>query len=314
MANDELGKFAAGASVEEIEESSVTETVITQPEQEAETLLDNEIVEKCPMKVYNKREGVAYGSFIHDTYYSTTCEMERGVSILLPADYAEDKQYPVLYLMHGIFGNEYSFSGDAGNKIAEIITNMAADGLIEDTILVCPNIYATKDTNLQPGFSTEQVEPYDHFADDLAKDLMPFMESHYRIKTGRENTYLAGFSMGGRQTLYTSLKYPELFGYVCAISPCPGLVPGVDGYMEHVGTLAEEEVKYPEGAVVPEVLIICCGTKDSVVGQFPASYHALYEKNGIDHIWYEIQGADHDNNAIRSGVYNLLRQIAYDKQ
>ena len=40
----------------------------------------------------------------------------------------------------------------------------------------------------------------------------------------------------------------------------------------------------------------------------------LLEKNGSDHIWYEINGADHDNKAIQSGLYNLIKQIAFDKK
>ncbi|PWT25609.1 esterase, partial [Butyrivibrio fibrisolvens] len=77
---------------------------------------------------------------------------------------------------------------------------MAADELIEETIVVCPNMYATSDPNQQPGDS-ESVLPYDNFINDLVNDLMPHIESEYSVLTGRENTYLAGFSMGGRETI-----------------------------------------------------------------------------------------------------------------
>ena len=272
-----------------------------------------EIEERCPADISATRADVKYGEYTHGTYYSKTCGMERGYSILLPADYSTEKKYPVLYLLHGIFGNEYSFSSDPNNKIKEIVGNMAADGMIEETIIVCPDMYATSDPAKKPGFDAESCLPYDNFINDLVNDLMPYIESGYSILTGRENTYLAGFSMGGRETVFITLQRPELFGYVCAISAAPGIVATKDKFMTHTGQLAESEVRFAENAIEPNVFILCCGTNDSVVGKYPKSYHELLDTNGADHIWYEISGADHDNNAIRSGLYNLFKLIAYDK-
>ena len=300
--SEDLSSFASGIKTEDDLEGADTEFV-----------LNDEIDERCPLLIESKRGDVEYGEFTHATYYSETCGLERGYSILLPADYSEDKKYPVLYLLHGIFGNEYSFSSDGENRIKEIVGNMAADELIDETIVVCPNMYATSDPNQQPGFDSESVLPYDNFINDLVNDLMPHIESEYSVLTGRENTYLAGFSMGGRETIYITLQRPELFGYVCAISAAPGIVPTTDKFMTHEGMIEESEMKFADGAVEPDVFIICCGSRDSVVGTYPEQYHELLEANGADHIWYEITGADHDNNAIKSGLFNLFKQIAYDK-
>lgn len=300
--SDEKGSFASGIKTEEAESGS-----------DKEFVLNSEIDERCPILFETKRGNVSYGEFVHATYYSDTCKMERGYSILLPANYSADKKYPVLYLLHGIFGDEYSFSQDGSNKIKEIVGNMAADGLIEETIVVCPNMYATSDPDQKPGFDSKSVLPYDNFINDLVNDLMPHIESEYSVLTGRENTYLAGFSMGGRETIFITLKRPELFGYVCAISAAPGIVPTKDKFMSHDGQIQESEMKFEDGAVEPNVFIICCGTRDSVVGTYPKQYHELLESNGADHIWYEITGADHDNNAIKSGLFNLFKQIAYEK-
>ena len=113
-----------------------------------------------------------------------------------------------------------------------------------------------------------------------------------------------------KEKQYGYEEKPELFGYVCAISAAPGIVATTDKFMTHEGQLEESEVKFAEDAVEPNVFILCCGTKDSVVGKYPQSYHELLEKNGSAHIWYEIDGADHDNTAIQSGLYNLFKQIA----
>ena len=299
---EDMRSFASGIKTEDTETGSDTEFV-----------LNDQIEERCPITYEAHRSDVSYGEFTHGTYYSTTCEMDRGYSILLPSDYSEDKKYPVLYLLHGIFGDEYSFSGDGSNKIKEIVGNMAADDLIQETIIVCPNMYAAKDPNQKPAFDNESCLPYDNFINDLVTDLMPHIESSYSVLTGRENTYLAGFSMGGRETIYITLKRPELFGYVCAISSAPGVVPTKDKFMTHDGQMAESEMRFAEDAVTPDVFIVCCGTRDSVVGTYPKQYHELLEANGADHIWYEITGADHDNNAIKSGLFNLFKQIAYEK-
>ena len=315
--------FATGITSEENEDdvipTSEDVTPVADPVTEAITPelaeeLNNEIEERCPAKYTLTRADVKYGEFTHGTYFSETCGLERGFCILLPSDYSEEKQYPVLYLLHGIFGNEYSFSGDSGNKIKEIIGNAAADGMIEETIVVCPNMYAASDPKQQPGFDAESCLPYDNFINDLVNDLMPYIESNYSVLKGRENTYLAGFSMGGRETIFITLSRPELFGYVCAISAAPGIVATTDKFMTHPGQMEESDVKFADDAVKPNIFIICCGTRDSVVGTYPKSYHELLEKNGSDHIWYEINGADHDNKAIQSGLYNLIKQIAFDKK
>ena len=306
---EDTSSFATGIKSEGAQESySGSETRMSAQD------LDGKIEETCPAACSVARSDVKYGEFTHATYYSETCGLERGYCILLPADYNKDKKYPVLYLLHGIFGNEYSFSQDPNNCIKEIVGNMAADGLIEETIVVCPNMFATTDPDQQPGFDAKACLPYDNFINDLVNDLMPHIESEYSVLIGRENTYLAGFSMGGRETIFITLQRPELFGYVSAISSAPGVVATADSYMSHPGQLEPDEVKFADGAVTPYVFIVCSGDKDSVVGTYPKSYHELLEKNGVDHIWYEIHNADHDNNAIKSGIYNLLKQVAFGKK
>ncbi|MBR5974270.1 MAG: esterase family protein [Clostridiales bacterium] len=302
---EDLSMFASGKAASGNKANSGNE--------EAPGMWANGIEERCPEVFMTTSEDVDYGEFTHGTYYSKTCGMDRGFNVLLPSGYSTEKKYPVLYLLHGIFGDEYSFSNDPGNRIREIVVNMEKDGIVGEMIVVCPNMFAATDPDQKPGFDAQACIPYDNFINDLVNDLMPYIESNYAVLTGRENTYLAGFSMGGRETIYITLMRPELFGYVCAISAAPGIVPTKDKFMEHPGQMTESEMHFPEDAVEPEVFILCCGSSDSVVGTYPESYHEILTKNGVDHIWYEISGADHDNDAIRSGLYNLLKSIGADK-
>ena len=112
--------------------------------------------------------------------------------------------------------------------------------------------------------------------------------------------------MGGRESLFRGFSIPDLFAYVGAISPAPGLVGSKDWAMTHPGQLEEVDLLIDDESVVPKVLMVLCGTDDSVVGSFPRSYHNIMDINGQEHIWYEVPEADHDPNAIKSGIYNFM--------
>ena len=267
------------------------------------------ISELCPEKASERRENVAYAEAVHKTYHSNTCGLDRGVNILLPVDYTEEKKYPVLYLLHGIFWDEYTMLKDEKNRIPELAANLAADQAAKEMIIVFPNMFAATDENQKPGFTAEGTAPYDNFINDLVNDLMPYIESNYSVLTGRDHTALAGFSMGGRETLFIGLNRPDLFGYIGAISPAPGLVPSKDWAMEHQGQMSEQDVCFKDEANLPYLFMVCCGTQDSVVGTYPASYHKILEANHVKHIWYEVPGADHNDEAIRSGLHNFMSAI-----
>lgn len=266
-----------------------------------------QIEETCPESAYRRDGQVSYGKVYHESYHSDSIGCERYFNILLPANYDETKKYPVLYLLHGIFGDENVLINDENNRLVEIFGNMAADGLAKEIILVLPSIYATADPDMKPAFAPESVLPYNDFIKDLVQDLMPYINEHYSVYTDRENQAIAGFSMGGRQTLYIGLQRPDLFGYICAISPAPGLVPGQDWAMVHAGQMKEEDVRFTDEEYLPYVFMICCCQEDGVVGKFPQTYHELLDKNQVEHTWYEVPGNDHGPVAIRSGLYNFLR-------
>lgn len=261
----------------------------------------------CPEELCVKQPDVQYGTVEHITYQSVTTGMERGANVLLPADYSADKKYAVLYFQHGIFGDENTLIEDENNHIREIVANLVAQGRTKEMIVVFPNMFAQNSLDQKPGFNSEAMIPYDNFINDLVNDLMPLIESKYSVLTDRENRAILGFSLGGRETLFIGLNKPELFSCIGAVAPAPGLVPGKDHMMVHLGQIPQEaDVKFAEGAILPDVLMVCCGSKDGVVGKFPESYHNIFERNGVEHLWYEVPEADHDSNAIRSGLYNLL--------
>lgn len=285
-----------------------TETKTVEKKEKKMPMSENGYFLVCPDEATKMKNDVVYSNFIHKTYYSRTCRMERAYNILLPVDYTTEKKYPVVYFQHGIFGDENAIPRDGNNRIREIYANLLAEGKTEEMILVFPHMYATDDKNMKPSFKQEDVLPYDNFINELVNDIIPHIESTYSTYTDREHRAIIGFSMGGRESLFIGLSRPDLFGYIGAIAPAPGLVPARDWAMQHPGQFTEENCKFQIEGYKPFVMV-CCGTNDGTVGQFPKSYHKLFEKNNVAHDWYEVPGADHNSDAIRSGYYNYLLRV-----
>ena len=275
-----------------------------------ENTMDNiEILELCPAELLKKNAEVTYGEIVKTSYFAKSINREKKLIVLLPAGYTPEKKYPVLYVLHGIFGNETSMIGDGNSGFRIMLGNMIAQGLAKDMIVVFPHMYSSATKPDCTGIDEENTKAYDHFVVELAEDLMPFMEENYSILTGRENTAIAGFSMGGRETLSITFARPDLVGYACGISSAPGMVPGKDHFMDHPGMFTEDQIKFASEAEAPYILFNCAGDKDSVVGKFPLSYHELMVKNGVSHVWWEIKGSDHGDPAISSGLYNFCKYV-----
>lgn len=295
------------------ENTAPNETNNTDKNEVDEVIINEELMKEIipdaefPVELTRKSSDVTYGEIVRTKYYSTTCEKDRNVNILLPAGYSEDKEYPVLYILHGIFGDQNSMLGDGESGLRILIGNMIAEGLAEEMIVVFPYMYASKTQDVCTAIDIKNVEAYDNFVNDLVDDLMPFMAENYSVKEGKLNTAVSGFSMGGRETLAIALYRPDLFGYALGVAPAPGLTPGRDWAMEHPGQFKEEELVFESEK--PYLLMVCSGDNDHTVGTFPKSYHEIFDRNGVEHLWWEIPGSDHGDPAITSGYYNFLKYV-----
>ena len=257
--------------------------------------------------VTEKKNGVDYGKIEKKTYYSKDAEREKNLNILLPPGYDNNQKYPVMYVFHGIFGYEDSMIDDS-MKIQTMLGNLVASGEAEKMIIVFPQMFTTKDRNLFPAFTNESSRAYDAIREDLENSIMPFMEENYPIKTGRENTAINGFSMGGREALYVGVTRPQLYGYVGGVCPAPGIFPTVDGNMTHEGCMSPNEFCFGSSPS-PYVLMITCTRFDGTVGDAPESYHKAIDHNGVEHIWHELTDGDHGAISVRAHMYNFLRYV-----
>lgn len=252
-----------------------------------------------------KLDNVNYGEIKMVTYPSATTGSDRKANILLPANYSSEKKYPVLYLLHGIGGDHDEWLGGTPQYI---IGNLVAQGMAKEMIVVMPNVRARADDSVPSDYlSLENFKAFDNFINDLKDDLMPFIKEHYSIKEGRENTAIAGLSMGGREALYIGIRMADTFGYTGAFSPAVGVLP-YSGYISESGLFSKKTFKLPERYNENTLLLICNGDNDTVVYDTPKQYHDTLTENGTKHIYYETEGG-HDFGVWENGLYNFVRRI-----
>jgi len=286
------------------EQTPETIAEITAPETE-ETYMDkckDKMVEMPPEEILTEREGTAYPSFEKYTYYSQTAERDTPVNVLLPADYSEDKKYPVLYVLHGYYDNENWMTRDIVH-ISTMLTNLVADGEAQEMIVVCPYIYCSKDMPTCTGMDTQNTLNYDNFINDMMTDLMPFIEENFSVAKGRENTAITGFSMGGRESLCIGVSNPDKFGYVGAVCAAPGLTKGTgDPWM-----LEEDQLTFGENK--PGLILLSAAENDGVVGANPSKYKEIFLSNGEELIWHSMSRTGHDHSSVTPHLYNYFRMI-----
>jgi len=248
-----------------------------------------------------RQEGVTYGTTVFKTYLSRTTGTFRKVLVILPPDYTAEKEYPVLYLLHGIGGDHSEWS----HGVPDVITgNLLAAGEAPEMIIVMPNVRARQNDAANPSdvYSASHFAAFDNFINDLTNDLMPFIAREYSVAEGRENTAVAGLSMGGREALYIGLTLPETFGYVGAFCPAPGVLP----YHAEGGLFQPADFKATEG--LDSYILINAGQWDGVVGEWPETYAKALQDNGTDVTFYVMPGG-HDFTVWKHGLYNFAQRI-----
>lgn len=151
-------------------------------------------------------QNVPHGKISYRYYKSATLNRTRTLVIYTPPgfDVTGKTKYPVLYLIHGGSDTEETWTKvGRANLIAD---NLIAQGKAKPMIIVMP--YA----NVMPAAR-------DGFTKDVINDIIPFVEANYPVYTDSNHRAVAGFSVGGGQTLNIGLMNPDKFAYVCSYAP-----------------------------------------------------------------------------------------------
>ena len=166
-----------------------------------------------------RRDGIERGKVETVEYDSRSVGVKRKMLIYTPPGYSKDARYPVLYLLHGIGDDETGWTKKGSADV--ILDNLYADKKLVPMIVVMPNGRASTEPPPANPFQGNAFRAYAAFEDDLLKDVIPYVESHYPVQADREHRALAGLSMGGGQSLNFGLKHLDTFAWIGGFSSAP---------------------------------------------------------------------------------------------
>jgi enterochelin esterase-like enzyme len=259
-----------------------------------------------------KRESIRHGELTPVEYDSKSLGTRRRMRVYTPPGYSTARKYPVLFLLHGVGGTdtEWTQSCHANN----VIDNLLAEGKIEPMVLVFPDGNSSRTVadlaagarGAAPGGAPPAgagrgrgmnmdawLTPFEN---DLLKDIIPYVDSHYSVYTDRDHRALAGLSMGGGQTLNIGLVHPETFAWVGGFSSAP-------------------DTRQPPSALVPDpslpkqlkLIWLACGNRDGLI-RISQAVHQYLKENGVPHIWH-VDGNAHDTTEWDNNLYLFSQHI-----
>lgn len=201
------------------------------------------ILFSSPTKAQQPLPKVVSGQIERIENFQSKYVTQRHIDIWLPDDYSPSRKYSVLYMHDGqmLFDPTQSWNKQAWD-IDDVVTGLLSENRIKNLIIVGiwnggqtrhPDYFpqkpfeqltkTEKDTvtaQLQrAGRSNEIFHPQsDKYLQFLVSELKPYIDRKYSVKTGRENTFIAGSSMGGLISLYAICEYPDVFGGAACLS------------------------------------------------------------------------------------------------
>lgn len=253
------------------------------------------VVRHAPVGFDSIRIGIAHGKIDSISYPSKTVSSNRKAIIYLPPDYSKSRKYPVLYLLHGIGGDEKEWL--RGGQPQNILDNLYAENKIEPLIVVMPNGRALKDDRATGNImAADKVEAFATFEKDLLNDLIPYIEKKFPVIKDREHRAIAGLSMGGGQSLNFGLGNLEIFAWIGGFSSAPNTKP------------PEQLLPDPEKArEMLKLLWISCGDNDGLIS-FSQRTHNYLNANNVPHIYY-IEPGVHDFKVWKNSLYMFSQLI-----
>jgi enterochelin esterase-like enzyme len=245
-----------------------------------------------PMDFNVPRESIPHGRLEIIEYNSKTVGVTRKMQVYTPPGYTTEKKYPVLYLLHGIGGDETEWQRFSRPEV--LLDNLIADGKAVPMIVVMPNGRAQKNDRAEgnifaaaPAFAT--------FERDLLDDVIPAIESRYSTERDREHRALAGLSMGGGQSLNFGLTHLDAFAWVGGFSSAPNTKKPADLLPD------------PEAARKLKLLWLSCGNKDGLI-HISQGMHAYLKEKDVPHVWH-VASHGHDPPEWTQALYHFAQKL-----
>jgi enterochelin esterase-like enzyme len=229
---------------------------------------------------------VPHGELHEHWYASKSLDEARRVFIYTPPNYEKaSARYPVLYLLHGAGSDESSWS--ESGRVNLILDNLIADGSLKPLVVVMPYGYAYPPTSPLAAGPDAMKRQRAGFNRDLIEDVIPLVQSGYRVYTDREHRAIAGLSLGGAQALGMGLSHPELFSRVAGLSPALGAVTSPEaGGLDLKALVADS--KKANGQF--KLVWVGCGTDDTLFKSVQ-TFSEMLTSSGVKHTFRETDGA-----------------------
>ena len=233
-------------------------------------------------------------------YPSKTVGVKRKALIYTPPGYSAAKKYPVLYLLHGIGGDEREWFRHGSPQV--IFDNLYAEGKMEPMLVIMPNGRAMEDDRAGGNvMAPDRVAAFSTFEKDLLDDLIPFVEKQFSVIKDREHRAIFGLSMGGGQALNFGLGHIDTFAWVGGFSSAPNT------------KMPQELLPVPKEAKDKlKLLWISCGDQDGLLN-ISRRTHEYLSEHGVPHIYY-LESGGHDFNVWRNDLYNVSQLLFKDKK
>jgi len=239
-----------------------------------------------------KRENIPHGKLEMIEYDSKTVGTKRKMNVYTPPGYSSAKKYPVLYLLHGIGGDETEWERFCTPDV--VLDNLIADGKAAPMIIVMPNGRAQKNDRAE-GNVFAAAPAFAMFERDLLDDVIPAIESRYSVEKSREGRALAGLSMGGGQTLNFGLGHLDTFAWIGGFSSAPNTKLPAELVPDPAATTAQLKL-----------LLLTCGNKDGLIN-ISQGLHAYLKEKNVPHLWH-VDGHGHDPKHWRNSLYHFAQK------
>ena len=259
------------------------------------TETENLDVYPAPPEGFNiARENIPHGEVKIVEYDSKTLGLRRMLRVYTPPGYTADRKFPVLYLQHGLGNTSTEWTQRARAPI--IVDNLLADKKIQQPfIIVFPSGNATATmTDEKQGDRTQESygTPYH---EDLLKEIIPFVESHYSVYADRDHRAIAGMSMGSGQTLNIGLTNVDKFAWIAAVAAAPNTRPPA------------ELITDPAALKQLKLLWLSVGNRDNLYRVSKGMHDYLTEK-GVPHIW-RVDTNGHDTGVMTNSLYHFAQKL-----
>ncbi|WP_313073335.1 sialate O-acetylesterase [Lacrimispora sp.] len=231
------------------------------------------------------KNNIPHGQVSYITYQSTATNSQRRARIYLPPGYSTNNKYSVMYLLHGIGGNEDEWYNNGAPNV--ILDNLIAAGKIQPFILVLPNGNATGN-GVRDG--------WENFTKDLTNSLVPYIESHYSVYTDAQHRAIAGLSQGGAQSLNIGLPNVDKFPYIGGFSSSP-ITKQVNQLFPDGGTKVKANSK---------LLFLSCGTSDGLISN-NNRVRDYCKSNNIRYTEWLLPGKGHDWSVWKPSLWNFAQ-------